>query len=105
MEAPKPISQPILKTVKMENEKKNYIFKFQVIEESIHVSIFLLNSLKYKGSISLDKIKKQISFSDININEALQELNLLDLYNFSIIKENDKYKLKIKFIVFSKEKF
>ena len=104
MEAPKPISQPILKTIKIENEGKKYNFKFEVIEESIHVSIFLLNSLKYKGSISLDKIKKQISFSDININEVLQELNLLDLYNFSIIKENDKYKLKIKFIILRKEK-
>ena len=58
MEAPKPISQPLLKTIKLENEGKKYIFKFQVIEDSIHVSIFLLNSLKYKGSISLDKIKK-----------------------------------------------
>ena len=58
MEAPKPISQPLLKTVKMENVGKKYIFKFQVIEDSIDVSIFLLNSLKYKGSISLDKIKK-----------------------------------------------
>ena len=106
MEAPIPISQPLLKTIKIENEEKKYIFKFQVIEESIHVSIFLLNSLKYNGSISLDSIKMQIvAFSDININDVLQEINLLDLYNFSIIKENDKYKLKIKFIVFSKEKY
>ncbi len=105
MEAPKPISQPLIKTIKMDNVGKKYTFKFQVIEESIHVSIFLLNSLKYNGSISLDIIKEQISFLDCNINEVLKEINLLDLDNFSIIKENDKYKLKIKFIVFSKEKY
>ena len=57
MEAARPISQPIFKIIKIENEGKQFIFKFQVIEESIHVSIFLLNSLKYKGSITLNSIK------------------------------------------------
>ena len=92
MEAARPISQPIFKIIKIENEGKQFIFKFQVIEESIHVSIFLLNSLKYKGSITLNSIKIQIiAFTDNNINEVLKEINLLDLDNFLIIKENDKY--------------
>ena len=56
MEAPIPTQNQ--KTVEIEYEGKKYNCKFQTIEEeSIDVSIYLLDSLKYKGNIPLDKIK------------------------------------------------
>ena len=86
----------------IEYEGKLYNCKFQIIrEESIDVSIFLLNSLKFKGNITLEKIKIQIFyFSDIN--EIYEEIIQSDFGNFSIIKENDKYKLKIKITILQK---
>ena len=89
----------------IEYEGKKYNCKFQIIEEeAIDVSIFLLNSLKFKGKITLEKIKNQIFyFSESNIKEIYEEIIQLELDNFSIIKENDKYKLKIKIIILNKE--
>ena len=91
----------------IEYEGKIYNCKFQIIEEeSIDISIFLLNSLTFKGNITLEKIKMQIFyFSQSNINEIYEEIIQLDFDNFSIIKENDKYKLKIKLIFMKKEKY
>ena len=91
----------------IEYEGKIYNCKFQIIEEeSIDISIFLLNSLIFKGNITLEKIKMQIFyFSQSNINEIYEEIIQLDFDNFSIIKENDKYKLKIKLIFMKKEKY
>ena len=94
---------PTLKTKQIENDGKKYICKFQIIKESIDVSIYLLSLLKYKGNITLEKIKAQIiQFSENNINEILEEIILLNLNNFSIIKENNKFKLKIKFYILKK---
>ena len=89
----------------IEYEGKKYNCKFQIIEEeAIDVSIFLLNSLKFKGKITLEKIKNQIFyFSESNIKEIYEEIIQLEIDNFSIIKENDKYKLKIKIIILNKE--
>ena len=91
----------------IEYEGKKYNCKFQIIEEeSLDVSIYLLNSLKFKGNITLEKIKKQIiQLSESYINEIYEEIIQLDFDNFSIIKENDKYKLKIKLIFLKKEKY
>ena len=91
------------KTIEYEGNK--YYCKFQIIgEESIDVSIFLFDSLKFKGNITLEKIKMKIFyFSENNIKEIYEEIIQLKFDNFSIIKENDKYKLKIKIIILKKE--
>ena len=93
MEAPIPNINPILKTKEIEHDGKKYICQFHIIGESLDVSIILLNSLKNKGSITLEKIKEQnFHFSEYNIDEILKEINLLDMDNFSIIKKYNKYK-------------
>ena len=105
MIAPITTLNPLLKTKEIEHDGKKYICNFLIIEESLDVSIFLLNSLKYRGNITLEKIKEQIiQFSENNINEVLKEIFLLKLDDLLIINENDKFKLKIKFYILSKEK-
>ena len=102
MEAPIITQNPT--TVEIEYEGKNYQCKFQIIEESIDVSIYLIDSLKYKGNILLKKIKTQIhTFYSYYIKEVLDEITLLDKQSFSIIKEDGKYKLKINFVILRKE--
>ena len=105
MEAPIPTSTSYSKIVEIEHEGEKYKCKFQIIEESIYVSIFLLNTLKYKGQISLNKIKPQICTYDCLINGVFEELNRLNDDNFLITKEFDKYILKIKFLFFKIEKY
>ena len=96
----------LVKSVQIEYEGRIYICKIEIInKELININIYLDNKLKYKGNICLEKIKIKIkTYLDYNINEIFEEINKLNNNNFIIIKENNKYKLKIKFINFKKKK-
>ena len=100
-------SSSSIKIINIEYEGIKYICKIEIIEEElINVNIFLDNKLKYKGNIFLEKIQIQIkTFFDYNINEIFEEIKQLDNNNFSIIKENNKFKLKIKFIILRRKKY
>ena len=95
------------KLIEIEYEGRIYICKIEIIdEELININIYLDNKLKYKGNIYLEKIQIQIkTFLDYNINEIYEEINKLNNNNFKIIKENNKYKLKIKFIILRRKKY
>ena len=94
-----------LKTIEIMNEGKIYACKIEIIEELIHINLLLDNKLKYKGKIFLEKIQSQIkTFLDYNINEIFEEINQLDSNHFSIIKDKNKYKLKIEFMILRKKR-
>ena len=97
----------LIKIIDIEYEGIKYICKIKIIEEElININIYLDNKLKYKGNILLEKIQIQIkTFLDYNINEIFEEINKLNNNNFKIIKENNKYKLKIKFIILRRKKY
>ena len=97
-----------LKSIEIENERNKYICKLQLINEILNISVYLNNNiLKYEGNITLNKIQNQIgAFNDYNINEIFEEINILNNNNFKIIREkNNKYKLKIKFIILRRKKY
>jgi len=100
-------SSSIIKLINIEYEGIIYMCKIELKEEEIiNINIYLDNKLKYLGNIFLEKIQIQIkAFLDYNINEIFEEINKLDNNNFSIIKENNKYKLKIKFIILRRKKY
>ena len=100
-------NQPLIKIIDLQYEGAKYICKIKIIEEElININIYLDNKLIYKGNILLQKIQIQIkTFLDYNINEIFEEINKLNNNNFSIIKENNKYKFKIKFIILRRKKY
>ena len=103
MEKSKLIHNILIKSINLENEGNKYICKIQIINDLINISLYINNNiLKYEGNIALNKIQNQIyTFNDYNINEIFEEINILNNNNFILVKENDnKYKLKIEFIVF-----
>ena len=91
----------LIKLVEIQHEGIKYICKIKIIEEDlINISIYLDNKLKYRGNIFLEKIQSQIkAFFDYNISAIFEEINQLNNNHFSIIKRNNKYILKIKFII------
>ena len=94
-----------LKTIEINKEGKNYICQIEVIEELIQANLFLDKKIKFRGIIFLEKIQSQIkAFFDYNINEIFEEINQLNPKYFSIIKEKNKYKLKIEFIILRKKR-
>ena len=86
-------------------EGKKFICKIELIEQLIQINLFLDNKLKYKGYIFLEKIQTQIkAFFYYNLHEIYVEINQLNSYDFSIVKENNKYKLKIEFMILRKKR-
>ena len=99
-------SNILIKSIEIENEGNKYICNIQIIGEMLNISVNINNNI-YGGNIKLNKIKNQIeTFNDYNINEVFEEIMKLNNNNFKIIKENDdKYKLKIKFLILSRKKY
>ena len=97
----------MIKSINIEYEGRIYISKIEIIDgELININIYLDNKLKYRGNIFLEKIQIQIkTLLDYNIDEIFEEINRLNNNNFIIIKENNKYKLKIKFIILRRKKY
>ena len=106
MEESKLTENILIKSIEIENEGNKYICKIQIIKQILNISLYN-NILKYEGNITLNKIQNQIgAFNDYNINEIFEEINILNNNNFKLIKENNnKYKLKIKFIILRRKKY
>ena len=105
-------SQLNIKTIEIkegENKYKwnKYKCQIQIIKNFIQVSLYIDNILKSQGNIHISKIQYQIyALADYTINEIFEEINILNNDNFNIIKDNNnKYKLKIKFIILRKNKY
>jgi len=98
----------LIKSIELENEGNKYICKIQIIKQILNISLYINNNiLKYEGNITINKIQNQIgAFNDYNINEIFEEINILNNNNFKLIKENNnKYKLKIEFIILRRKKY
>jgi len=98
----------LIKSIEIENEGNKYICKIQIIKQILNISLYInKNILKYEGNITINKIQNQIgAFNDYNINEIFEEINILNNNNFKLIKEdNNKYKLKIEFIILRRKKY
>jgi len=98
----------LIKSLEIENEVNKYICKIQIIKQILNISLYINNNiLKYEGNITINKIQNQIgTFNDYNINEIFEEINILNNNNFKLIKENNnKYKLKIEFIILRRKKY
>ena len=92
-----------IKTLEINNEGNKYKCELQIIKNFIVVSLYINNKIKYEGNISLPRIQIQIStFINYNINDIFEEINILNINNFKLIKIDNKYKLKIEFIILRK---
>ena len=96
-----------IKTVEIKEGENKYKCQIQIIKNFIQVSLNIDNTLKSQGNIHISKIQYQIyALADYTINEIFEEINILNNNNFNIIKDNNnKYKLKIKFIILRKNKY
>ena len=106
MENPASKQDSCFKNIQIESNKKNNILKIQVAENLIEIVIFVDNRSVYKGNISKENISNQIIiFTKYNIDEIFEEISFLESNCFNIVKEHEKYKLKIKFKILRKDEF
>ena len=95
-----------LKAVQIIEGQNTYKCQIQTIQDFLQVSLFIGDNLKQEGNIHINKIQNQIlTFVGYNINEIFEEINALNQESFSIIKEANKDKIKIEFIILRKKKY
>ena len=94
-----------LKTVQIIEGQNTYKCQIQTIQDFLQVSLFIGDNLKQEGNIHITKIQNQILTYGYNINEIFEEINALNQESFSIIKEANKDKIKIEFIILRKKKY
>ena len=94
-----------LKTVQIIEGQNTYKCQIQTIQDFLQVSLFIGGNLKQEGNIHITKIQNQILTYGYNINEIFEEINVLSQESFSIIKEANKDKIKIEFIILRKKKY
>lgn len=87
-----------IKTVKIVEGQNTYKCQIQTIQDFLQVSLFIGDNLKQEGNIHISKIQNQILTYGNNINEIFEEINSLNQESFSIIKEENKDKIKIELI-------
>ena len=94
-----------LKAVQIIEGQNTYKCQIQTIQDFLQVSLFIGDNLKQEGNIHITKIQNQIfAFMGYNINEIFEEINALNKESFSIVKEGNKDKIKIEFIILRKKK-
>lgn len=93
-----------IKTLEINEGHDTYKCQIQTIKNFLQISLYLENKLKYEGNISLHKIQNQIIiFANYNIKEIYEEINLLNKESFKLIKEDNKNKFIIEFIILRRQ--
>jgi len=100
----------LVKSIEIENKEdkgNKYFCKIQLINEILNASLYMNNNkLICEGNMTLNKIQNQIgAFNDYNINEIFEEINMLNNKSFNLIKENNKNKLEIIFMILRRKKY
>ena len=95
-----------IKTIEINESGNRYKCHIQTIKDFIQISLFINDNNKQEGRIHLSQIQTQIfTFMGYNINEIFEDINLLNDKSFSVIKKEDKYILKIEFIILRKKQY
>ena len=95
-----------IKTIEINESGIRYKCQIQTIKDFIQISLFINDNNKQEGKIHISQIQNQIfTFMSYNINEIFEDISLLNNKSFSIIKKEDKYILKIEFIILRKKQY
>ena len=95
-----------IKTIEINESGNRYKCHIQTIKDFIQISLFINDNNKQEGRIHLSQIQNQVfAFMGYNINEIFEDINLLNERSFSVIKKEDKYILKIEFIILRKKQY
>ena len=93
------------KELVINQEENKYICQIQANEESLHVSLYENNIIKYTGNIHISRIQYNLRIYDFHINDIFEEINELNNNKFNIIKGINIFKLKIEFIIINKKRY
>ena len=88
------------------NESENkYKCQIQIIKKFLCISLYNENKLKNKGYIHISNIQYSLGIYNFEINDIFDEINKLNNDKFKIIKDINKYQLKIEFKIINKKRY
>ena len=98
---------PINEIKKIELIEGNIKYKCQIQKDNdyLDISIYNNNKIKNKGQIHIYNIQYQLDILNFNIDEIFNEIYILKNNKFKLIKDNNKYVLKIELILFHTQRY
>ena len=92
-----------IKEIELIDGNIKYISQIQIDQEYLDISIYN-NIIKYKGKIHIINIQCQLGVLNYTIDDIFDEINKLNNNKFKLIKNINKYKLQIEFIILNKKR-
>ena len=93
-----------IKEIYVNEDDNKYKCLIQVIKEFLHVSLYDNNVLKYKGYLHISNIQNSLGIYNFNIDDIFNEVRDLNNDKFNLIKDINKYQLKIEFKILNKKR-
>ena len=75
-----------------------------VLGDYLDISVYN-NKIKYKGRIHIYYIQYQLGVLYYNIDNIFNSIYILNKNKFKLIKENNKYKLRIELIILTQKRY
>ena len=94
-----------IKEIYVNEDDNKYKCLIQVIKEFLHVSLYDNNILKYKGYLHISNIQNSLGIYNFNIDDIFNEVRDLNNDKFNLIKDINKYQLKIEFMILNKKRY
>ena len=95
-----------IKTFEIKEGEDIFKCEMQIIKNILQITLYLEDKEKYENNISLLQMQNQIiTFNEYNINEIFKEINKLNIDKFRLMKESNKYKLKLELNILDKKKY
>ena len=93
-----------IKEIELIEGNIKYITQIQIDKQYLDISIYNDNIIKYKGKIHIINIQCQLGVLNYTIDDIFDEIYKLNNNKFKLIKDINKYKLQIEFIILNKKR-
>ena len=94
-----------IKEIQLFEEDNKYNCQIQIIKDYLNISLYNNNIRKYQGNIHISNIQYYLGIYNFNITEIFDVIYALDNNKFNIIKDINKYILKIEFMILNKKRY
>ena len=92
-----------IKEIELMEGNNKYKCQIELINKYLQISIYT-KIIKYEGKIYISNVEYNLGLFNYKINEIFDEIYNLTNNKFNLIKDIDKYILKIEFIILNKKR-
>ena len=93
-----------LKEIELIEGNIKYKCEIQKDDDKLNISVYN-NKIKIEGEIHIYYIQYRLGLLNYNIDDIYRTIYILNNNKFKLIKDNNKYKLRIEFIILTQKKY